>query len=157
MTREPHVSAHVCRRTVLRGAAVAAGSCLLAACGGSSEEPATGPLDGAAAGPGGGEAGSAAPSAGSLASLSSIDVGSAKQVKAGDQDVILVRTSKTEVQGLSAVCPHKGCSVAPDGDVLVCPCHGSRFRLDGAVVQGPATRDLEKFPVAVSGDSVVAD
>ena len=36
-----------------------------------------------------------------------------------------------------------GCSLSEgklEGDVVVCPCHGSRFRVtDGAVVQGPAT------------------
>lgn len=137
---------------------MAAGSCLVAACGGSSSGPATGPQDQETA-PDSGSASSADPGSGSgeaLAALSSIEVGTAKRVKAGDQDVILVRTSETEVEGLSAVCPHQGCSVAPDGDVLVCPCHGSRFRLDGTVVQGPASRDLEEFPVEVSGDSVVA-
>jgi len=38
---------------------------------------------------------------------------------------------------LSLICPHLGCTVeqAPDG--YACPCHGSRFNLDGSLRNGP--------------------
>ena len=52
---------------------------------------------------------------------------------------------------LSAVCPHMGCVVSFDAAEKTwdCPCHGSRFDVDGEVLNGPAVDALE--PRAGSG------
>jgi cytochrome b6-f complex iron-sulfur subunit/menaquinol-cytochrome c reductase iron-sulfur subunit len=49
------------------------------------------------------------------------------------------------VRALSAVCPHLGCSIdlAPDLQGFACPCHASRFGLDGAATAGPSPRSLD--------------
>ncbi len=46
---------------------------------------------------------------------------------------------------LSPVCPHMGCHVSwnPAEATWDCPCHGSRFRTDGSVIEGPALKPLE--------------
>jgi cytochrome b6-f complex iron-sulfur subunit len=48
------------------------------------------------------------------------------------------------VYALSAVCTHLGCMTRfrSDDRVIACPCHGSRFDLEGNVVHGPAGRAL---------------
>ena len=48
------------------------------------------------------------------------------------------------VYALSAVCTHLGCITRflSDENVIACPCHGSRFDLEGNVVHGPAPRPL---------------
>jgi glycine/D-amino acid oxidase-like deaminating enzyme/nitrite reductase/ring-hydroxylating ferredoxin subunit len=48
---------------------------------------------------------------------------------------------------VSAVCPHLGCVVTWNAAERSwdCPCHGSRFDIDGGVIQGPAVRDLEQL------------
>lgn len=48
------------------------------------------------------------------------------------------------VYALSAVCTHLGCITRyrSDEKVIACPCHGSRFDLEGNVVHGPAPRSL---------------
>ncbi|HEX4942730.1 MAG TPA: Rieske (2Fe-2S) protein [Usitatibacteraceae bacterium] len=46
-------------------------------------------------------------------------------------------------RAFSARCTHLGCRIdRVAGDEVVCPCHGSRYRSDGTVAAGPATRAL---------------
>ena len=50
------------------------------------------------------------------------------------------------LHAVSARCTHLGCLVGfNDAEVAwECPCHGSRFAVDGSVLQGPANRPLER-------------
>lgn len=45
---------------------------------------------------------------------------------------------------ISAVCTHLGCTPRLDDDAFICPCHGSRFTRSDRVVNGPATRPLDR-------------
>ncbi len=46
---------------------------------------------------------------------------------------------------LSPLCTHMGCLVSwnPAERSWDCPCHGSRFAAEGAVIHGPAIKDME--------------
>lgn len=58
--------------------------------------------------------------------------------------VVVQRDFDGMIHVFSGRCTHLGCHLdRVQGDESVCPCHGSRFRADGAVVKGPATRPLE--------------
>lgn len=145
------------RRTVLAGAGVVvggvAGSSVLAACGGS-DSPSS---NGSASAPAGGAAGSGgAPSgAAGIAALSSIPDGSTVAVENPNGGTVLLTRTGNTVTGLNAKCTHQGCTVAPQGAVLNCPCHGSQFQPgSGAVLSGPATEPLAKVNVAVSNGQV---
>ncbi len=50
---------------------------------------------------------------------------------------------------LSLVCPHLGCQVNVNSDGFACPCHGSRFKEDGSLRNGPASRPLPPLRVEV--------
>jgi cytochrome b6-f complex iron-sulfur subunit len=60
---------------------------------------------------------------------------------------------------LSAVCTHLGClSVwAPEQNQIACPCHGSKFNLEGVKTDGPAPRPLPWLRVWIGdeGDLMV--
>ena len=53
------------------------------------------------------------------------------------------RTSETQVEVFSAVCPHLGCGIGFDAGHFTCPCHDSAFDLAGARQHGPAKRGLD--------------
>ena len=48
------------------------------------------------------------------------------------------------IYALTAVCTHLGCVTAwrPELDMVACPCHGSKFHIDGVKIEGPAPRPL---------------
>ncbi|RZT84719.1 Rieske Fe-S protein [Pseudonocardia sediminis] len=88
-----------------------------------------------------------------LGPVSSVPVGGG--VVFADQQVVVTQPAAGRFQGLSTVCPHQGCQVNAIRDgAVICPCHGSRFGLDGAVLEGPATTPLARRAVAVSGQNV---
>ena len=75
-----------------------------------------------------------------------------------DQQVYVVRLQEGFV-AVSAICTHLGCITQwkPDLDLIACPCHGSRFKKDGAVVNGPAPRPLPHYGIRLlaSGELLV--
>lgn len=56
------------------------------------------------------------------------------------------------VYAISRVCTHLGCIVKTERDGFSCPCHGSRFGADGAVVRGPAPKALPWLDVSRVGE-----
>ena len=55
---------------------------------------------------------------------------------------------------LSPICTHRGCTVEIEGARLVCPCHGSTYDREGAVLRGPAERALGRHELTVSGSDL---
>lgn len=71
----------------------------------------------------------------------------------------LVRTTDGGFMALSLVCSHLGCSVIweeTEGRFL-CPCHSSAFDKMGNVINSPAPRALDYFPVIVEAGKVKVD
>jgi Rieske Fe-S protein len=142
--------------------ALAAGA--LAACGGGADDPVptTQPsANGGGSSAGSGAGGSATGGGGSgdvIAKVADIPVGGAINGQTPDgTKVILSQPSAGKVVAFDARCPHQGCTVAPSGDKLLCPCHGSSFKTDdGSVITGPATSGLSEVTVSVDGEDVVA-
>jgi Rieske Fe-S protein len=61
-------------------------------------------------------------------------------------DDVIVCREEQKVRVFAARCTHLGCRISRAADGLIaCPCHGSKFRPDGTVASGPATRPLEEL------------
>lgn len=58
---------------------------------------------------------------------------------------------------LSAVCTHLGCLSGwrADKGEIACPCHGSTFAHDGAVMSGPAPKPLPWLKMWLSDDGIL--
>jgi glycine/D-amino acid oxidase-like deaminating enzyme/nitrite reductase/ring-hydroxylating ferredoxin subunit len=71
--------------------------------------------------------------------------GEGRVVRQGRDYVAQCRDASGALHECSAVCPHMGCIVAwnPAEKTWDCPCHGSRFAADGALIAGPAENPLE--------------
>jgi nitrite reductase/ring-hydroxylating ferredoxin subunit/uncharacterized membrane protein len=75
---------------------------------------------------------------------------------AGTTPVLLLRRGE-HVHALDDRCSHRGCPLHEgtlDGDTITCGCHGSTFRLDGSVVNGPATAPQPRFDARLSDGKV---
>jgi menaquinol-cytochrome c reductase iron-sulfur subunit len=85
-----------------------------------------------------------------------------------DERLFVFRDGKT-YHAISAVCTHLGCTVRAEalsrpeettveGQALrlthrfMCPCHGSRYKGDGANVSGPAPKPLAWYRLSLSPD-----
>ncbi|HEX9985348.1 MAG TPA: FAD-dependent oxidoreductase [Thermoanaerobaculia bacterium] len=72
--------------------------------------------------------------------------GEGKIVKVGGRKLAVYRDEAGALTACSTVCTHMKCDVSWNAAEKSwdCPCHGSRFRPDGAVLNGPAKEPLEK-------------
>ncbi|MBI2755207.1 MAG: Rieske 2Fe-2S domain-containing protein [Chloroflexi bacterium] len=110
-----------------------------------------------------------------------VTAGAVADFKVGDVKVI--REGKfylTRVpEGFMALwwkCPHLGCTVPwKEADVVMggppgegdkpfassgrfnCPCHGSIYNRYGQILQGPAPRPMDRFPVTIQGGKIMVD
>ncbi|CAN5124856.1 FAD-dependent oxidoreductase [soil metagenome] len=66
-----------------------------------------------------------------------------------DKTVAAYRHPSGEVTMVSPTCTHLGCTVHWNDaeDTWDCPCHGSRFDIDGSVLNGPATEPLRRIEI----------
>jgi Rieske Fe-S protein len=83
------------------------------------------------------------------------NIGGAALVESTAGVFLVSRTSATGFMALDATCSHESCTVTgADGNVYVCPCHGSRYSRTGQVLEGPAKAALRQYATTFA-DGVV--
>ena len=91
-----------------------------------------------------------------VAPLDSLLLDEARLVLHETRPFYVVRVDDHRLAAVSAVCTHLRCTLRWErgAHVFVCPCHGDRWNLSGAVIRGPATRPLETHTVSVRAGEV---
>jgi len=84
-----------------------------------------------------------------VGSYNEIKRGEGKIVRDGLKKVAAYRDKNGRLHAFSAACTHLGCHLHWNSfeQCWDCPCHGSHFGVDGAVLNGPAIHPLEKAKV----------
>lgn len=84
-----------------------------------------------------------------LSELSELAKGEAKLVKYEGKSLALYKDENGDIHAVSPVCPHAKCSVGWNNAEKSwdCPCHGSRFSVNGEVLTGPARIGLEVIEI----------
>ncbi|KTD16047.1 FAD-dependent oxidoreductase [Legionella jordanis] len=77
--------------------------------------------------------------------FSSLPMGEGRVVEINREKCAVSRDSSNKLHIVSAVCTHMKCIVKWNNaeQTWDCPCHGSRFKPSGEVIEGPAMIDLE--------------
>ena len=71
----------------------------------------------------------------------------------------LVRMDDGGLLALSLQCTHLGCAVSwnKDSGEFECPCHASSFNKQGDVINPPAPRALDTYPIMIEGGLIKVD
>lgn len=89
--------------------------------------------------------------------LDEIPSGELKQFNLGEIEILVIGAAGRYFC-LAARCTHAGAPLVEgeiSGEVLICPWHGSNFRItDGSVLKGPAERPLRVFKNTVKGNDL---
>lgn len=75
--------------------------------------------------------------------------GQGSVAKMNGEMLAIYKDEQGALHAVSPICTHMRCIVRWNGveKSWDCPCHGSRFGVDGSVLQGPAVRNLERKTV----------
>jgi glycine/D-amino acid oxidase-like deaminating enzyme/nitrite reductase/ring-hydroxylating ferredoxin subunit len=84
--------------------------------------------------------------------LADITAGHGAVVRLDGDHVAVYRDDEGDLHTVSATCTHMGCTVAFNDAERTwdCPCHGSRFDVDGGVLDGPANAPLARHDLRVT-------
>src|SRR5262249_32925883 len=72
--------------------------------------------------------------------------------------IMINRDDANKFYVLDCECRHASCVVPtfdPGEPGILCPCHGSRYWIDGRVLDGPAEHPLHSYPFEFDGDDTL--
>jgi len=65
---------------------------------------------------------------------------------------VFITKNNDEIKIFDAHCTHMGCvlNFSESENAFVCPCHSSKFSLDGTVLKGPAQKKLDTLSFTIN-------
>jgi len=74
-------------------------------------------------------------------------------------DEVIVARVHQQVFAFNLACPHENTALRWRAEDVrfQCPRHGSKYQPDGTFISGRATRNMDRFAVQRSGDTIVVD
>lgn len=65
---------------------------------------------------------------------------------------VFITKNNDEIKVFDAHCTHMGCvlNFSESENAFVCPCHSSKFSLDGTVLKGPAQKKLDTLSFTIN-------
>ncbi len=95
-----------------------------------------------------------------VASKEDVPAGKMKLMEANANAVMLANVAG-EYYAIGNKCTHRGCKLSSgtlEGEIVKCPCHGSKFNVKtGEVMHGPANKPEPKYTVKVDADQILVD
>jgi len=89
------------------------------------------------------------------AGTSLANVGGAAMTSTSLGMFLITQTSQDTFSVLTAICTHEACTINGFANSrFLCPCHGSQYSTNGAVLVGPATRSLSQFASTFSNGTL---
>lgn len=81
--------------------------------------------------------------------LAELAPGEARVVKYEGSTIALYKDESSHLHAVNSLCTHINCTVGWNSTEKTwdCPCHGSRFSMDGVMLNAPARKDLEKIDI----------
>jgi nitrite reductase/ring-hydroxylating ferredoxin subunit len=92
-----------------------------------------------------------------VASKKDVPSGQMKMVEVNGTSILLANVNG-EYYAIGNKCTHSGCKLSNgklNGQIVQCPCHGSRFNVKtGEVIGGPATKPEQKYELKTVQDQI---
>jgi 3-phenylpropionate/trans-cinnamate dioxygenase ferredoxin subunit len=93
-----------------------------------------------------------------VTSKSELVPGTMKDVEVNSIQILLVNLDDNYF-AIGNICKHKGCKLSMGtltGEVVQCPCHGSRYNVrTGEIVRGPTTEPEPSYEVKIENDQIL--
>ena len=85
------------------------------------------------------------------------ETGGSVVLKIKEQEILFIRVNESTIRAYDPTCTHEECTVAYNQKEkkILCQCHGSKYDMDGQVLNGPAEKPLREIESTLNGNRII--